>query len=195
MVTQPGKKNPNWKGGRTISSNGYVLVKVDPSHHLADQRGYAYEHRVNAEIMLGRPLANGERVKFKNGNTTDTSFGNLIVVPKVSDAAKRAAKIRAATLRKRGVELIPEDLKEDLIDLFEGACAYCGGKIDVFDHIIPVIAGGQTERGNMIPACSFCNGSKHSRNVIEWIETKRIPAPVTTLEFLAFHGHFDCEEL
>ena len=75
------------------------------------------------------------------------------------------------------------------------ACAYCGGKIDGFDHIVPVIAGGQTKRGNMLPACFFCNGSKHSRNVMEWIDAKGIAVPVTTLEFLAFHGHFDCEEI
>jgi len=194
MVSLPGRKNPNWKGGRTIASNGYVLVKVGPSHHLADIRGYAYEHRVNAEIMLGRPLAKGERVKFRNGDTTDTSFSNLIVKAKLSPEEKRAAKIRRTTIRRRGVEPTPQDLKDDLVDYFEGACAYCGGSIDGFDHIVPVVSGGRTERGNMLPACSFCNGSKHKRNVLDWIEEKRIAVPILTLEFLAFHGHFDCEE-
>lgn len=37
-----GASNPNWKGGRTIASNGYVLIKVGKEHHLADVRGYAY---------------------------------------------------------------------------------------------------------------------------------------------------------
>jgi len=99
MVSLPGRKNPNWKGGRTIASNGYVLVKVGPSHHLADIRGYAYEHRVNAEIMLGRPLAKGERVKFRNGDTTDTSFSNLIVKAKLSPEEKRASNITATASR------------------------------------------------------------------------------------------------
>lgn len=191
MVTQPGRKNPNWKGGRTIASNGYVLVKVPPGHHLADGRGYAYEHRVNAEGMLGRPLLDGERVKFRNGDRADTRPNNLIVIPRIPIEAKKAAKTIKATLRKRGVESTPADLKEDLSDFFENACAYCGGAIDGFDHIVPVVRGGRTERGNMLPACRFCNGSKHSRNVLEWIEAKRVQVPVQTLEFLAFHGHFD----
>lgn len=48
--------NPNWKGGRSIASNGYVLIKVGTGHHLADVRGYAYEHRLVAERKLGRRL-------------------------------------------------------------------------------------------------------------------------------------------
>lgn len=43
-----------WKGGRSIASNGYVLVRVGKKHHLADVRGYAYEHRIVAEQKLGR---------------------------------------------------------------------------------------------------------------------------------------------
>lgn len=191
MVTQPGIKNPNWKGGRTVASNGYVLVKVPTDHHLADSRGYAYEHRVNAEVKIGRPLRDGDRVKFRNGDHTDTRPENLIVVARVPDEVKKADRVRRATLRKRGVETISADLKDDLTDFFEGTCAYCGGPIEGFDHIVPVVWGGKTERGNMLPACGFCNGSKHSRNVVEWIEAKRVRVSIQTLEFLAFHGHFD----
>jgi hypothetical protein len=34
----PGARNPNWKGGRLVASNGYVLVRVGVGHHLADVR-------------------------------------------------------------------------------------------------------------------------------------------------------------
>lgn len=43
-----GKDNPNWKGGRTITQHGYVLINVGKDHPLADCRGYAYEHRLRA---------------------------------------------------------------------------------------------------------------------------------------------------
>jgi hypothetical protein len=55
-----GPGNPFWKGGRSIASNGYVLIKVGVGHPLADVRGYAYEHRLVASEKLGRTLEAGE---------------------------------------------------------------------------------------------------------------------------------------
>ena len=49
-----GKKNGMWKGGRSVASNGYVLIRVGMDHHLADVRGYAYEHRLVAEKKIRR---------------------------------------------------------------------------------------------------------------------------------------------
>src|SRR5205809_93254 len=35
---------------------GYILLFVGKDHHLADVRGYAYEHRIVAEQAIGRQL-------------------------------------------------------------------------------------------------------------------------------------------
>lgn len=74
------EKNGLWKGGRTVASNGYVLIRVGTNHHLADKRGYAYEHRLVAEQTLGRRLRQGEQVHHKNGDTQDNRPENLEVV-------------------------------------------------------------------------------------------------------------------
>jgi hypothetical protein len=74
-----GEKNGLWKGGRTITQHGYVLVRVGTDHHLADVRGYAYEHRLVAEEDLGRRLRPGEQVHHINGDTTDNRPENLKV--------------------------------------------------------------------------------------------------------------------
>ena len=62
-----GPAHNRWKGGRSIASNGYVLVRVGKRHHLADVRGYAYEHRLVAEEKLGRRLTPGEIPHHING--------------------------------------------------------------------------------------------------------------------------------
>lgn len=58
------KRHPNYKGG-VVDPRGYRLVYVGKNHHLADVRGYAYEHRLAAERKLGRRLKRGEVVHHK----------------------------------------------------------------------------------------------------------------------------------
>lgn len=66
---------------RIIASHGYVLVFVGKGHHLADVRGYAYEHRVVAEQKLGRRLTDDEVVHHINGTKDDNRPENLEVEP------------------------------------------------------------------------------------------------------------------
>lgn len=73
-----GNGNPNWKGGRTIASNGYVLIRC-PEHPNADRRGYIYEHRMVASQKLGRPLKTSEIVHHIDGNKLNNSPENLSV--------------------------------------------------------------------------------------------------------------------
>ena len=77
--TQTRERNPNWRGGRHVASNGYVKIRVGVNHHLADVSGYAYEHRVIAEKSLGRRLLHGEIVHHLNGDKTDNRSENLAV--------------------------------------------------------------------------------------------------------------------
>ena len=79
-MSQSREKNSNWRGGRTLASNGYMLIRVGVGHPLADVRGYAYEHRLVAMEMLGRPLDRSEHVHHRNGNRTDNRVENLEVV-------------------------------------------------------------------------------------------------------------------
>ncbi len=80
-----GNKNPNWRGGRTISSHGYVLIRVGVEHHLAAVNGYAYEHRLVAEKKLGRRLRKGEIVHHVNGDKQDNDPENIAVTRDIAE--------------------------------------------------------------------------------------------------------------
>ena len=64
----------------TTSSHGYRLIYVGKSHHLSDISGYAYEHRIVAEGIIGRKLKPGEEVHHKDGNKLNNLPDNLEVV-------------------------------------------------------------------------------------------------------------------
>ncbi len=58
--------------------------------------------------------------------------------------------------------------------LARGGCHYCGGSFSpvelTMDHIVPLIRGGKSSRGNVVPACKECNNKKKHMLLIEWEE-------------------------
>jgi hypothetical protein len=79
--TSPGynvrERNPNWRGGRKISWNGYVLVYVSRDHPMITKAGSVPEHRLVMSEYLGRPLVRGETVHHINGDRQDNRIENL----------------------------------------------------------------------------------------------------------------------
>ena len=71
--------------GRSIASNGYVLIRVGKDHPLADVRGYAYEHRLVASVALGRWVLPSEQVHHRNEIKTDNRPDNLEVVASLQE--------------------------------------------------------------------------------------------------------------
>jgi hypothetical protein len=70
----------NWKGGRQINADGYVLIWVDPADLLGTMssgRHYVLEHRLIMARHLGRPLSTRETVHHKNGVRDDNRIENL----------------------------------------------------------------------------------------------------------------------
>jgi hypothetical protein len=77
-----------------------------------------------------------------------------------------------AMLRKRGVEDIPPEACEMLLEKFDGKCAYCDNQAETWDHVDPISKGETTRPGNIVPCCKSCNSSKRDKDVLEWIDIK-----------------------
>ena len=73
------------------------------------------------------------------------------------------------TLRKFG----RPEMDEVLRFFFDGRdpeCVYCGSEdVRRWDHLVPVMAGGDTIVGNMVLACSQCDDSKQATEFEQWM--------------------------
>ena len=48
-----------------------------------------------------------------------------------------------------------------------GVCHHCGGKFApaelTMDHLVPIIRGGKSTKGNLVPSCKKCNSKRKYR--------------------------------
>ncbi len=55
-----------------------------------------------------------------------------------------------------------------------GVCHYCGETFPpqelTMDHLVPLIRGGRSTKGNLVPACKACNTKKKHRLAWETAE-------------------------
>ncbi|HAR67115.1 MAG TPA: HNH endonuclease [Lentisphaeria bacterium] len=53
-------------------------------------------------------------------------------------------------------------------------CHYCQAQVHpselTMDHVVPIVRGGKTTKGNVVPACKPCNDNKKYLLPIEWQE-------------------------
>lgn len=108
-----GEKNHNWRGGKSLDKDKYILIKVSKDNFffpMAIKSGYIREHRLIMARHLGRLLYPWEIVHHKNGITTDNQLENLELLPSRGEHNTQL-NIYILKLEKENAEL-KEKLKE-----------------------------------------------------------------------------------
>ena len=71
--------------------------------------------------------------------------------PEIAREKEKARELRASQWWKRR--------------LAEGLCHYCQQRFKpselTMDHVVPVIRGGKSTKGNVVPCCKECNNKKN----------------------------------
>jgi len=68
-----GNKKNTWKNGKSITKAGYIVRYVSPKKYVLD-------HRYIIEKELGRKLSSNEDVHHIDGDKTNNSFENLMIL-------------------------------------------------------------------------------------------------------------------
>lgn len=96
-----GDRNVWWRGGVSVTKNGYRYVR-QPQHPHATARGYVAEHRLVMEEKLGRLLLPTEVVHHKNGNRGDNTPDNLMLYQNNGDHCRDHMKGKPAYHTEEG---------------------------------------------------------------------------------------------
>jgi hypothetical protein len=88
-----------------INHNGYIEV-YSPNHHRARGNGYVFEHIIVLEEKIGRRLKENEHCHHIDGNKTNNTTDNLMVID-----IKEHAKIHKKE-RKGAILICPNCKKE-----------------------------------------------------------------------------------
>lgn len=90
----------------------------------------------------------------------DTPFSSDVSRQRVEREKAKARALRKSQWWRRQID--------------RGTCHYCGERIDpdelTMDHVVPLIRGGLSTRGNVVPACKDCNNKKKYLLPLEWDE-------------------------
>lgn len=96
--------------------------------------------------------------------------------------------------RKRGLDPVPDWWRLDVVDEFQGLCAYgCGRPADTLDHIWPYARGGKSQPGNLAPSCKPCNSSKRDRDPALWVERGCAAFPAQWLHLMELAFAVGCD--
>ena len=87
------EKSPQWKTGKSITPNGYVIV-LSPEHPFCWKNGYVPRARLVMEKYLNRFISRKEFIHPINDIKTDDNINNLKLFKSKNEHSRYHSKIR-----------------------------------------------------------------------------------------------------
>ena len=173
----------------TCRSCDYTRLRKGPTKHereLKKEKGLAWCRGCRAWL----PIENVHRGACRQCHNREARERYA------RDEEFRNRRRQRSAAYQRGVEPVPPEGRDVLMEDFQGLCAYCCAPADTWDHIIPVSDGGQTTPGNIVPACTSCNSSKRAKDVADWLDERDIKdIPAYMIESLCHSAPWNIERL
>jgi 5-methylcytosine-specific restriction endonuclease McrA len=165
-----GKTRPDCKSCRNAQMREYHFDHIEEQHrrnrewrainleqHKANSR--EYYHANKAQVAT-------RRLAWQRANKDKTKASRLKWELANPESSIRRRISRRAAKRNAFVGQIT---KKEIGRLYASRCFYCGSNQKItLDHVIPISRGGSHSIGNLVPACQFCNFSKHDKLLMEW---------------------------
>jgi len=110
------------------------------------------------EVRRAWRKANAEKLRQQDNLYREANREKI----RVNEANRRARK-------KKLPDTLTEEEVLEILEVFNGKCAFCNKEAEHLDHFIPLVTGcGGTIKQNIIPLCQPMNSSKQGRNPFVW---------------------------
>jgi hypothetical protein len=135
--------------------------KSDSPDKLSPHCKGCEKHRFTPWYMANAHVVSLAATKWAKDNPVAAK-----VCRKVSKQNRRGREARAGK--------IPAGAWSEILHYFDRRCAYCLRSEDeagdmTFEHVLPLSRGGTNNTNNIVPACSYCNGRKGAKTIIEFV--------------------------
>jgi hypothetical protein len=144
-----------------------------PVETLGQLAGWSTSTTAWLELAWFALLASGLTCWKRRVRRSVAAVAPLKVVPSVPPrdlpAAPQSTHHQGSITRR---EPIPAQLRFKVLQRDGFRCQYCGrgaweeGVVLHADHVVPVVAGGETNEGNLLTACAACNLGKATGAVL-----------------------------
>lgn len=173
------RSNPRKVGSLYLNSSGYYEIWVG-KHTIPElEGGYYREHRMLAEVMLGRELNSGEIVHHIDGEKTNNAGSNLDVLS--GDAKHRNIHNQLERLSmelvKCGLIKYDKEASQYYLD------PYLRDEVSKFGELLG--SPNDNAEGNQQRSLREMSHKERSETIQKWSTLKRVEAPDTLLANLA----------
>lgn len=144
--------------------------KTRAAEYYYSEKGQVAQHRYAAsEKRKASHKAWIERNKDKVRTLNRLSVSKYQQTEQGKLNLRKHCQVRRARKANLPAAYSENDWQKTLGD-FNHRCAYCGSNsLLQQDHFIPLSAGGSYTINNIVPACKFCNTSKHDKMPEQWL--------------------------